>query len=242
VLWEQAPHARLAPASLTKIATALVAVQHSDPAQMVTVHVNGPALAVTTDGTIMGLVPGETLSMRDLLYGLLLPSGNDAALAIAEYVAGSDDAFVELMNALVAQLGLTDTHFTNPHGLDDPGLYTSAYDIAMLGRELLRQPQLAEAVRARVYEPAWSGPDLWNVNRLVYQYPGALGIKTGYTDEAGHTIVAAAERNGRRLIAAVLGSSDAYLDATALLDWGFGATSSRCAPPIQAQAAPPAGG
>lgn len=126
-------HVRLAPASLTKIATALVTVDYAGLSEMVDVHVDGAELAATTDSTIMGLRPGLYLPMQDLLYGLLLSSGNDAALAIAEYVGFTVDDFVDLMNAKVAELGLTDTHFANPHGLDEPGLYTSAYDMAVLG-------------------------------------------------------------------------------------------------------------
>src|SRR3990172_8144329 len=111
--------ARMAPASITKIATALVAAERTDLSEMVDVEVDGAALAVQTESTIMGLQPGMEMSMRDLLYGLLLPSGNDAAIAIAEHVAGSVPAFVELMNEKADELGLRNTHFANPHGLDD---------------------------------------------------------------------------------------------------------------------------
>ncbi len=224
-------HQRLPPASLTKIATAVVAAEHAQLSDIVTVDVDGGDFSITTDSTVMGLTPGQQLSMRDLLYGMLLPSGSDAAIAIAERVGGSVDGFVELMNQKVQQLGLTDTHFTNPHGLDDPGLYTSAFDIAMLGRELIRQPDLAAIVRTREYQPNWDGPSLRNLNLLLGLYRGALGIKTGYTDTAGQTIVAAAERNGRRLIVSVLKSSDIYPDTIALLDWALGNTAPACAVP-----------
>ncbi len=223
---------RLAPASLTKIATALVATERAELSDVVTVSVNGVDLSASTDSTVMGLEPGQRLSMRDLLYGLLLPSGSDAAIAIAEHVSGSVDGFVDLMNQRAVQLGLGDTHFSNPHGLDDPALYTSAFDIAVLGRELMRQPDLATVVRTRQYQPAWDGPALRNVNLLLGLYPGALGIKTGYTDQAGQTIVAAAERKGRRLIVSVLGSSDVYPDVIALLDWAFANTRPSCPPAV----------
>lgn len=228
LLYSYNAHQPLAPASLTKIATALVAIEREDPAAMVDVQVDGAELAATTDSTVMGLEPGQRLSLRDLLYGLLLPSGNDAAIAIAEHIGGSIPAFVEMMNAKMEELGLQDTHFTNPHGLDDPALYTSALDIAELGRELLRQPELAAIVRTRSYQPAWDGPILWNNNLLLVSYPGALGVKIGYTDQAQQTIVAAAERQGRRLIISVLGSSDMYRDAIALFDWAFTNTSPSC--------------
>jgi D-alanyl-D-alanine carboxypeptidase len=176
----------------------------------------------------MGLQPGMQMSMRDLLYGLLLPSGNDAAIAIAEHVAGSVPAFVELMNAKAGELELRNTHFANPHGLDDPDHYTSAHDIAVFGRELLRRPELAEIVRSMEYQPAWDRPAFSNGNRLLFDYPESIGIKIGFTDEAGQTIVAAAERGGRRIIVSVLGSSTVYQDAVALFEWAFSDTTSAC--------------
>ena len=224
-------HERLAPASLAKLATALVASERADLSDTVEVRVDGAELAATTDSTIMGLQPGQRLSMRDLLYGMLLPSGNDAAIAIAEHVGITVPSFVDLMNDKVAQLGLSDTHFTNPHGLDEAGLYTSAFDIAMVGRELVRRPELAAIVRTPTYQPAWDGPPLWNGNRLVYSYPGSLGVKIGYTDAAQQTIVAAAERDGRRVIVSVLGSSDIYEDAVSLLEWAFTGAPSVCYAP-----------
>ena len=166
--------------------------------------------------------------MRDLLYGLLLTSGNDAAIAIAEEVGGNVPAFVELMNAKAQQLALLNTHFSNPHGLDEDGLYSSAFDIALLGRELLKQPELAAIVASQNYQPAWDGPQLWNGNALLDLYPEAVGVKIGYTEKAGQTIVAAAERDGRRLIVAVLGGWDRYSDATALFEWAFAETTPTC--------------
>jgi D-alanyl-D-alanine carboxypeptidase (penicillin-binding protein 5/6) len=228
LLYDYNSHERRAPASLTKIDTALVALERADLSEMVDVDVDGAELAATTESTVMGLKPGQQLSMRDLLYGLLLPSGNDAAIAIAEHVAGSESAFVDLMNDKVRQLGLEDTHFASPHGLDDPDTYTSAFDIAMLGRELMRQPDLATIVRTRVYQPAWDGPPVWNGNRLLSLYPDSVGVKIGFTDDAGGTIVAAAERDGRVLIASVLGSAGIYQDAITLLEWAFTNAPSVC--------------
>ncbi len=176
----------------------------------------------------MGLAPGQRLTVRDLLYGLLLPSGNDAALQLAEHVSGSVPAFVELMNQKAAQLGLEDSHFTNPHGLHDPAHYTSAYDIAMLGAELLKNPDLAEIVRTQTHQPAWDGPELKNINLLLGLYPGAIGVKTGFTDEAGKTIVAAAERDGRRIVVSLLHSEELYVDAPLLLDWAFSSVAPAC--------------
>ena len=227
-LYDYNAHQRRAPASLAKIATAIVALEGADLSEMVDVRVDGAELAATTESTVMGLQPGQQLSVRDLLHGLLLPSGNDAAIAIAEHVGGSAAAFVGLMNSKVEQLGLRDTHFTNPHGLDDPDMYTSAFDIAVLGRELMRQPELAAIVRTRIYQPAWDGPPVWNGNRLLYLYPESVGVKIGFTDSAGQTIVAAAERDGRVVIVSVLGSSNVYQDAITLFEWAFSNAPSVC--------------
>jgi D-alanyl-D-alanine carboxypeptidase len=223
-------HERYSPASLTKIATALVAAERLDLRQTVHVTVDGAVLSAENDATVMGLTPGQNLSTTDLLYGMLLPSGNDAAIQIAEEVAGSVVEFSKLMNAYVADAGLKDTQFKNPHGLHELGHYTSAYDIAMLGRRLLRNPTLAYIVSMRTYQPPWDGPPLHNLNLLLGQYPGALGIKTGYTDQAGQTLVAAAERQGRRYIVSILGSQDIFVDATKLLDWAFQSAPESCAP------------
>ncbi|MCH7812108.1 MAG: D-alanyl-D-alanine carboxypeptidase [Chloroflexi bacterium] len=224
------PHERRAPASLTKIATAIVAVEQAPLSELVDVQVNGALLRASSGSSVMGLTPGQRLSLRDLLYGLLLPSGNDAAIAIAEHISGSVPAFAALMNRRVEALGLTNTRFANPHGLDDLINYTSAYDIAMLGRELLRRPELAEIVVTQSYQPAWSGPPVWNGNRLIYDDPDTLGVKTGYTADAGQTIVAAAERDGRTLIVSVLGAWDRYADASALLNWAFASVPASCGP------------
>ncbi|GBD14011.1 D-alanyl-D-alanine carboxypeptidase DacB [bacterium HR24] len=223
-------HERLPPASLTKIVTALVAVDRAPLSAMVTANVDGGEMNFTTGSTVMGLKPGMTLPLRDLLYGLLLPSGNDAALAIAAYVGGSVPAFVDMMNRQVQRLGLQDSQFRNPHGLDEPGHYSSAYDMAMLGRELLHRRDLAEMVAARTYQPQWEGPLLWNSNTFLYWYPGAIGVKIGYTDEARQTIVAAAEKDGRRLIVSVLRSEDVVHDAELLLDWAFSSIAPQCGP------------
>lgn len=228
LLYGRNTNVRLPPASLAKIATALVAVERADLSRTVEVRVNSGLMVASTGSTVMGLEPGLRMSMRDLLYGLLLPSGNDAAVAIAEEVAGSVAAFVELMNGKAEELGLANTHFSNPHGLDEPGLYSSALDMALLGRALLAQPELAAIVRTERYQPAWEGPELWNGNALLNLYPGAIGVKIGYTEKAGQTIVAAAERDGRRLIVSVLGSWDRYSDAIALLEWAFSETKPAC--------------
>jgi D-alanyl-D-alanine carboxypeptidase (penicillin-binding protein 5/6) len=226
-LYGRNAHERLAPASLTKLVTALIAVEQPELDALAPVRVSSSWLAATTRSTVMGLEPGMQLSLRDLLYGLL-PSGNDAALAIAERVAGSVPAFVELMNEKVAKLGLRNTRFANPHGLDAPDHYTTAFDIAVIGRAFLEHPELARIAATESYQPHWSRPPLKNSNQLLRLYPGALGVKIGYTRAAGQTVVAAAERDGRLLIVSVLGSMNRYADAIALLDWAFSNTQPSC--------------
>jgi D-alanyl-D-alanine carboxypeptidase len=218
VIFAKEPHLRLPPASITKVMTAVVALETADADDTVEVNIDGYYYG---DSTVMGLETGMRLSLRDLLYGLLLPSGNDAAVAIARYVAGDLPSFVARMNAKVRALGLQDTHFTNPHGLDAPGHYSSAYDMAMLARYAMKNPLLAEIVRTKIWQPAWDGPQLWNGNLLLWVYPESDGVKIGWTENARQTIVASAQRDGRRLFLALLGSDDRYGDATRLLDWVF---------------------
>jgi len=218
LLFAKDAHRRLPPASITKIVAAIVAVETTDPNEIVAVNVDN---FFAGDGTVMGLQTGMRLSMRDLLYGLLLPSGNDAAVAIARRVAGDVPAFVGRMNAKVRELGLQDTHFTNPHGLDAAGHYSSAYDMAMLGRYAYKDPLIAEIVGTKQYQPNWDGPELWNGNLLLWLYPEADGMKTGWTEKAGQTMIATAQRDGHRLFVAVMGSQDRYTDVMRLLDWGF---------------------
>jgi D-alanyl-D-alanine carboxypeptidase len=129
------------------------------------------------------------------------------------------------MNDKVAELGLVDTRFTNPHGLDNPALYSSAIDMARLGAELMSNADLAEVVATRQYQPAWDGPAIDNLNLLLNNYEGATGVKTGFTDTADQTIVAVAEREGRVIVASVFGTTEMYVDARNVLDWAFGQES-----------------
>lgn len=214
-------HRRMPPASLTKLMTAAVATDRADLTTMITSSVDGSKLYDETGSTIMGLTPGMQLSLLDLLYGLLLPSGNDAAIAIAEGVAGSQEAFVEMMNEKAQSLALEDTHFANPHGLYEDGLYSSAYDMAMLARYVMENPDLRQIVQTPSWQPAWDGPEVWNGNRFLTDYPGADGVKIGYTEESQQTIVASATVDGRRIVAALMRSQDRYTDASRLLDWAF---------------------
>ena len=216
VLYGKNSRAQVAPASLTKILTAIVAIERGNPQTVVKVDVDSRTLH---DSTVMGLTPGESVSLETLLYGLMLPSGNDAALAIGRHVAGSDEAFVDLMNDKVRSLGLEDSRFRNAHGLDEEGHYSSAYDLAIMSRYGMQHPLFARLSAARTW--AAEGYELWNLNRLLVLYPGADGIKVGYTDEAGRCIVASATRDGHRVFVTLIRSNDPLGESRALLDYAF---------------------
>jgi D-alanyl-D-alanine carboxypeptidase (penicillin-binding protein 5/6) len=214
-------HKHLPPASLTKLMTAAIATDQAGTDKLITSQVDGTELYDKTGSTIMGLKVGMQLTLLDLLYGLLLPSGNDAAIAIAEGISGSQDNFVVLMNEKVQSLALHDSHFTNPHGLYDNDLYSSAYDMAMLARYVMQNQTLRQIVSTVLWQPRWDGPPVWNGNRFVSEYPGADGVKIGYTEQSQQTIVASATRGGRRIIASLMRSQDRYTDAERVLDWAF---------------------
>lgn len=223
LLYGQQAHAREAPASTTKIATALVVLRHAASLEdTVRVSVDGWAMAANDGSSIMGLTPGQRLSLRTLLFGLLLPSGNDAAEQLARSVGETREQFVSWMNATATgDLGLADTHFVNPSGLDAPDHYASAYDLAQLARQAMRD----EVFREIVATPSVTsdGFVLSGHNPLIGGYPGADGVKTGTTDAAGRAIVGSATRGGHRLYVVVMHSDDLLADCTALFDWAFGA-------------------
>ncbi|HXM57404.1 MAG TPA: D-alanyl-D-alanine carboxypeptidase family protein [Candidatus Dormibacteraeota bacterium] len=226
VMWARDPHGRRPPASLTKLLTAMVA---SDLApsldQPVTVPVE--ATQVEADSTVMGLSPGETVTVRELLYGVFLVSGNDAAETLARALT-SRERFVQLMNEKAAALGMRDSTFTNPSGLDDPGLRSSAYDLAIATVAVAaRYPALLAIAGARDVDlPASDAHKeffLRTLIKLVSVYPGATGLKSGYTDDAGYCLVGTAARGDRHLAVVLLHSDLALtVDATRLLDYGFG--------------------
>ena len=222
VLFDKNANTPRPPASLTKIATAILAVEGTEVSAGVTVDVDGPGMAALNQSSIMGLRPGDCYSMRDLLYGLMLPSGNDAAIAIAKYEAGTEAAFVKQMNTLVRRLGLSSTTFTDPHGLGSSQHRSSAYDLAMMARYGMTLPLFREVVGTPLRTTAGSRSlSLYNTNSLLSRYPGADGVKTGYTEEAGRTIVVSAVRNGHRVFVAILDDQNREDSATALLDWVF---------------------
>lgn len=215
VLLEHNARQRLPMASTTKIMTALLALEHGNLDDVVTV----PAEALAVGESSMFLQAGEQLTLRDLLYGLLMVSGNDAALTIAGHIAGSEAAFVQMMNDRAAALGMTDTRFANPHGLDAPNHYASAADMYRLARAALAYPEFATIVSTPQHTVP--GHTLVNKNELLALYDGADGIKTGTTDLAGECLVGSVSRNGHRVLAVILGSSQRYEDARRLFDHYF---------------------
>ncbi|MCC7353608.1 MAG: D-alanyl-D-alanine carboxypeptidase [Anaerolineae bacterium] len=214
ILYERQMTLRLPQASTTKIMTAVLALEQGRLDDRVTVPAN-----LEADGSLMGLQPGETLTLKELLYGLLLPSGNDAALVIAQHISGSVESFVAAMNAKAQALGLADTHFENPHGHDSPNHYTSARDLWFLATYALENPVFAEIVSTPAAKVA--GRDLVNRNEMLVGYPDVDGVKTGTTDLAGECLVVTVRRDGHRALAVVLGSNDRYADARALLDYYY---------------------
>ena len=221
MLWGRDSHAREAPASTTKIATAIVTLEHAPSLdQSVRVTVDGWAMAASDGSSIMGLSPGQRLSLRTLLVGLMLPSGNDAAEQLARSITESPQQFVGWMNSLATdELGLTDTHFVNPHGLDANDHYSSAYDLAQLARRAMREPTFRDIVATPSIRT--DGLLLEGHNPLIGVYPGADGVKTGTTDGAGKAIVGSAVRNGHRVYVVAIHSDDLLADCTALFDWAW---------------------
>ncbi|HIE21776.1 MAG TPA: D-alanyl-D-alanine carboxypeptidase [Acidimicrobiia bacterium] len=212
-------------ASVTKIMTALVALERASLDELVTISER----AASTGEKEIGLVPGEQITLDALLKALLVASANDAATAIAEHVAGSVSDFVVLMNQKADELGLTNTRFANPHGLDAPNHYSSAADLVTLTMAAMEHPEFRDAVRSQVLvfpdAPDGTRRIATTTNLLLGAYAGAVGVKTGFTSRAQLTFVAVAERQGRTLYAVVLGSEGNrahFADASALLDYGFG--------------------
>ena len=204
-------------ASITKIMTGLLAVERCAPEEEVTIR----AEWLQVEGSKMGLRAGERCRVEELLYGLLLASGNDAAVALACHMAGDVPTFVDWMNRRAAELGMADTHFMNPHGLTREGHYSTARDMGRLACAAMGNPRFAAAAGTRTAEVG--DRSLRNHNKLLWSYPGALGVKTGYTDAAGRTLVSCAEREGLTLVCVTLNDPADWRDHTALLDWGFSA-------------------
>ena len=220
-LWGQNADKPLPMASTTKVMTALVVLDSVDDLEA---EVTIPKIASGIPGTSIYLNEGETLTVKQLLLGLLLRSGNDAAVALADYAGGSVDRFVEMMNEKAAELNV-DASFVNPHGLDAEGHAASARAMALIAREALQRDTFAEIVSTQRAIIPWDGNDYSRVlqtkNRLLWEYEGATGVKTGYTGRAGRCLVFSAERDGVSLIGVVLNCGAWFDSAKTILDWGF---------------------
>ncbi|VBB09204.1 peptidase s11 d-alanyl-d-alanine carboxypeptidase a [Lucifera butyrica] len=221
ILFGKKPDAIMYPASTTKIMTLITAIEAGKPDGIVTVS----SKAANTEGSSLGLNAGDQLTLQNVMFGMMMVSGNDAAVAIAQNVAGSVPAFVDMMNANAAKIGATRTHFSNPNGLPDPiNHYTTAHDLALIAAYALQNPLFAKIVSTPEYDVQFlNRPTMHvtNINRLLKTYPGADGVKTGYTHDAGDCLVAAAKRNGVQLIAVMLNDDQRWDDAVKLLDYGF---------------------
>jgi len=222
VLYARAPHLRRPPASTTKILTALLVAESLHPGDLVSISQRA---ATERSGSAVGLGAGERWTADDLMRAMLMRSANDAAVALAEAVAGSVEEFARQMTARARRLGARDSYFVTPHGRYHPQHTSSAYDLALIAREALRVPWIAEIVRSQTWELRRNGTalELVNTNRLLWQYPGADGVKTGWIAESGECLVASATREGWQLIAVVLNAPQLYRDAAALLTYGFSA-------------------
>jgi D-alanyl-D-alanine carboxypeptidase len=215
VLYQQNADTKMLIASTTKIMTALVAIREGELSDVVTVS----ASAAGTEGSSMYLQAGEQLTLETLLYGLMLCSGNDAAVAIAEAVGGCVEDFVALMNETAAELGMDHTSFANPNGLDDENHYSTARDMATLACAAMENETLARIVSTRTI--TIGGRTMTNHNKLLSYMDGCIGLKTGYTKAAGRTLVSCAEQNGQRLVAVTLQDGNDWADHQALYEYGF---------------------
>ncbi len=225
-LYEKAADVCRPMASTTKLMTALVAAEYLPFDRVVTV----PPAAVLVEGSSMGLRGEERVSVRDLMVGLLLASGNDAANALALLSCGSLPSFAAQMNQKAAALGMANTVFVTPSGLDEGGHHSTARDMALLGAAVLRHPQVAELCASRTATIHKIEPEqtvtLQNHNRLLRLYPDAIGLKTGYTVKSGKCLVSAAERDGVTLVVATLNGGDYWNDHITLYEYGFSVTRS----------------
>lgn len=221
VLFAQNERERLPMASTTKVMTALVALENGALDEPVTAGRN----AYGVPGTSIYLGLGETLTLEQMLRGLMLASGNDAAVAVAEHIGGSVEGFAEMMNARAASLGAEDTHFVTPHGLPCEGHYTTALDLARIAAEAMSNETFREIVSTQRATIPWAEHEyprvLRNKNALLRAYPGATGIKTGFTRAAGRCLVFGAEREGLELVGTVLNCGDWFGEAARLMDRAF---------------------
>jgi serine-type D-Ala-D-Ala carboxypeptidase (penicillin-binding protein 5/6) len=222
IVYAKNPNTSHYPASITKIMTAVIALQRGHLDDVLTAS----PYAVEQEPDKLYLVPGETEPLGKLLYGLLLISANDAAVVIAEHYGGSVSGFANMMNGEAHQLGAQHTHFANPNGLPNPDHVTTAYDMSLIARAAMQYPEFRSIVDTRSYH--WQGEkwqsELTNLNKMLYYYPGAIGLKTGFTSVAHNTLVVAATRNGQTFLAVLLDAQsnvDIRHDASKIMDYAF---------------------
>ncbi len=228
IIYEKNSHEKLAPASMTKMMSMLLIMESIEKGilswdQMITVSANASGMG----GSQILLETGEQMSVDDLFKGIAVASGNDAVVALAEAIAGTEEEFVKMMNERAKELGLNDTSFKNPHGLDTANHYSSAYDMAMIGKELVKHEKVLQY--SSIYEDylrKGTDKEIWlvNTNKLVRFYKGVDGLKTGFTEGAGYCLTATAQKSNMRLIATVMGeesSTTRNAEVTSMLDYGF---------------------
>jgi D-alanyl-D-alanine carboxypeptidase (penicillin-binding protein 5/6) len=218
LLYSYNAHLKLPMASTTKIMTALVAIENGNLNDIVKVDRS----SVGIEGSSIYLRPGEEITLKDLLYGLMLRSGNDSAIAIAKHVGGTVDNFIKMMNKKAKEIGAYNTNFTNPHGLHNDNHYTTAYDLALITREAMKYDTFKEIVKTKVWVANRNvNRYFYNKNKTLWQYNGGDGVKIGYTKRAGRCLVASATRDNMQLIAVVLNDSTWFNDCYRLFDYGF---------------------
>ncbi len=221
VLYGKNIHQQRPPASLTKVLTSIIAIEEGDLKEMVKVS----RKAAYQEGSSIYLQEGEHITLEELLYGVMLASGNDASVAIAEHISGSVEEFADLMNKKALEMGAQNSNFRNPNGLPDPEHYSTAYDQAIIMRYALKNKVFARITATKTKTISWEGQNwgrgLRNHNKLLWLYPDTTGGKTGYTRAAGRCLVASAKRDGREVVAVVLNCPDDWLDVQNLLDYGL---------------------
>ena len=221
ILYTKGATDRRPPASTTKMMTLIVALEHGNLNSIVTASPG----AAATEGSSMWLAPGEQLKLNDLLYGMMLVSGNDATVAVAEHISGSVDKFARLMTDKALAIGAVNTNFANPSGLPDPRHYSTASDLARIAAYGYKNPLFTQIIGTRHTVIPWPGKnhdrDLYNENKMLWMYDGGNGVKTGFTEEAGRCLVSGAKRNGIQLVAVVLDADRMWEDSMKLLDYGF---------------------
>lgn len=226
ILYQKAPHQRVAPASVTKIMTMLVALEAIARGQVKwDDRVVASEAAWELGGSQIWLEPGEVFSLREMMIAIAVGSANDACVAVAEHIAGSEQSFVNLMNHKARELGLKNTHFVNAYGLPAKGHYTSAYDMAVICREALKYPEMLQLSSIKHYYKLRNGrPRLDNTNKLLWWYPGTDGFKTGWTTEANYCLASTVKRDGLRLICCVFGIPEPgghFKESMKIYNWGF---------------------